>query len=189
MALARDADRTIIVELGQIKTFSDIHGRHVVRLDNSTTKRQQLAQRLGTAGCAVSLEGTDWHTEGDLNPPAPPGGGLPLGRKLPSSQTSGQPRLEVAFDKSGKSQQRLTITNHGPGDVYDLDFALADDQENAHEWYKEGFPVPKLPAGKSVTTRRYLTMASANPPYFMVTVTGKTADGVAIETEEFVNAR
>lgn len=111
MALARDADRTIIVELGQIKTFSDIHGRHVVRLDNTTAKRQQLAQRLETAGCTVKLSGTDWHTDGDLTPPAPPGGGLPLGRKLPSSQTSGPPRLEVTLSKSGKSQESMTITN------------------------------------------------------------------------------
>ncbi len=187
MALARDADRTIIVELGQIKSFSDIHGRHVVRLDNSTAKRQQLAQRLETAGCTVKLSGTDWHTAGDLTPPAPPGGGLPLGRKLPSSQTSGQPRLEVTLGKSGKSQERMTITNHGPGDVYDLDFALADDRDGTREWREEGFPVPKLPAGKSVSAARYLTMASSSPAYFTVVVTGKTADGVEIRAEEFVS--
>lgn len=143
MALARDADRTIIVELGRIKSFSDIHGRHVVRLDNSTSKRQELAQRLRTAGCAVNLDGTDWHNDGDLTPPAPPGGGLPLGRKLPSAHTAGKPRLEVTRSKTGKSQELMTITNHGPGDVYDLNFALAEDSEARREWREEGFPVPK----------------------------------------------
>lgn len=189
MALARDADRTIIVELGEIKTFSDIHGRHVVRLDNSTTKRQEFAQRLETAGCAANLAGTDWHTEGDLTPPAPPGGGLPLGRKLPSSQASGQPRLEATLSKSGKSQQRMTITNHGPGDVYALDFALADDRDSTQEWREEGFPVPKLPAGKSVSAARYLTLASSSPSYFTVVLTGRTVDGVEIREEEFVSGR
>lgn len=189
MALAWDEGRTIIVELGQIKTFSDIHGRHVIRLDNSTSKRQQLAQRLKTAGCAVNLDGTDWQSEGDLTPPPLPGHGLPLGRKLPSSQASGQPRLEVTLRKYGNSREQMTITNYGPGDVYDLDFSLLDDREGTREWREEGFPVPKLPAGKSVSAARYITLASNSRPYFTVLLSGRTIDGTEIETEEFVNAR
>lgn len=189
MALARDESRTIIVELGQIKSFSDIHGRHVVRLDNSTAKRQDLAHRLRTAGCAVNLDGTDWHQDGDLTPPAAPGGGLPLGRKLPSSQASGRPRLEVTLSRTSKNNERMTITNHGPGDVYDLDFSLPDDREGTREWREEGFPVPKLPPGKSVSAARFLTLASGSPAYFTVLVTGKTADGVEIRQEEFVSGR
>jgi predicted nucleotide-binding protein len=67
MAIGRDADRTVLVEMGTLRPFSDIGGRHVVRLDNSTQRRQDLASRLGTAGCAVNLSGTDWHTAGDLS--------------------------------------------------------------------------------------------------------------------------
>ena len=189
MALARDEQRTIIVELGQIRSFSDIHGRHVVRLDNSTTKRQDLAHRLRTAGCAVNLEGTDWHVEGDLTPPAPPGGGLPLGRKLPSSQATGLPRLEVSLRMTSKSNELMTITNHGPGDVYELDFSLPDDREATREWREEGFPVPKLPPGKSVTAARFLRLSSRSPAYFTVLLTGKTADGVEVRQEEFVSGQ
>lgn len=189
MALACDEHRTIIVELGHVKSFSDIHGRHVVRLDNSVGKRQELANRLKTAGCAVKTEGTDWHEEGDLTPPAPPGGGLPLGRKLPSSQTSGQPRLRVTLSSGGKNNQRMTITNHGPGDVYDLDFEVADDRSATREWREEGFPVPKLPAGKSVSAARFMRLASTDPAYFNVILTGKTADGLEIRQEEFVSGR
>jgi predicted nucleotide-binding protein len=68
MAMGRNPDRTIIVELGKIKTFSDIHGRHSARPDNSTPKRQALATRLQTAGCKANLTGVDWHTAGNLTP-------------------------------------------------------------------------------------------------------------------------
>jgi hypothetical protein len=189
MALARDEGRTIIVELGQVKSFSDIHGRHVVRLDNSVGKRQELAHRLKTAGCAVNTDRTDWHEEGDLTPPVPPGGGLPLGRKLPSSHTLGRPRLEVTLSRGGKNNQLMTITNHGPGEVYDLDFEMPDDREAMREWREEGFPVPKLPPGKSVHAARFLTFTSSDPAYFTVLLTGKTADGVELRQEEFVSGR
>lgn len=66
MAMGRNEDRTILVELGSLKPFSDIAGRHVIRLDSSTQRRQELAQRLEAAGCPVNLDGTDWHTAGDF---------------------------------------------------------------------------------------------------------------------------
>lgn len=66
MAMGRDEDRTVLVELGEMRPFSDIAGRHVIRLDNSSQRRQELAQRLQAAGCPVKLDGTDWHTAGDF---------------------------------------------------------------------------------------------------------------------------
>ncbi len=70
MAMGRNPDRTIIVELGIVRPFSDIAGRHTVRLSNDPAARQELAQRLGTAGCPVDLTGKDWHKEGDFSLPA-----------------------------------------------------------------------------------------------------------------------
>lgn len=66
MAMGRNPDRTVIVELGILRPFSDIAGRHTVKLSNATASRQALAQRLDNAGCAVDLTGSDWHTEGDF---------------------------------------------------------------------------------------------------------------------------
>lgn len=66
MALGRDEKRTILVEFGNLRPFSDIAGRHTIRFDNSTEKRQELAMRLQTAGCNVNLDGTDWHKAGDF---------------------------------------------------------------------------------------------------------------------------
>ena len=67
MAMGRNPDRTVLVELGSLRPFSDVGGRHVIRLDNSSSqRRQELAQRLQTAGCPVNLDGTTWHTTGDF---------------------------------------------------------------------------------------------------------------------------
>jgi predicted nucleotide-binding protein len=66
LALGREPSRTVIVEIGTLRPFSDIAGRHTIRLDNAIDKRQELAQRLETAGCSVDLTGTDWHTAGDF---------------------------------------------------------------------------------------------------------------------------
>jgi len=67
MAMGRKSDRTVIVELGKLRPFSDIGGRHTLKLDNSSTKRQELAQRLESAGCKISLTGTAWHNEGNFD--------------------------------------------------------------------------------------------------------------------------
>ena len=61
MAIGRHPERTILVELGKVRPFSDIAGLHVLKLDNSSTKRQELAMRLETAGCQVDRTGIDWH--------------------------------------------------------------------------------------------------------------------------------
>ncbi|MFD5757831.1 TIR domain-containing protein [Streptomyces mirabilis] len=189
MAMGRDADRTVIVELGQIKVFSDIHGRHVVRLDNSVKKRQDLANRLETAGCATNLTGTDWHEAGDLTPPVSPGNGLPMGRKLPSSQASGRPRLHARYIDNGRNKLgAVQITNHGPGDVYELDVD-ADDEVGLVTRNASEFPIPNLPAGKSVSVLRMSNdgLGRQSNSYFNITITGKTADGTPITVNEFVS--
>ena len=67
MAMGRNADRTILVELGSLRPFSDVAGLHVIRMDNHSQRRQELAQRLESAGCPVNLDGVDWHTAGDFD--------------------------------------------------------------------------------------------------------------------------
>jgi len=74
MAMGRFADRTVLVEIGKLRPFSDVGGRHVIRMDGTGPRRQELAHRLRDAGCAVSLEGTDWHTAGTLAAPGLEGG-------------------------------------------------------------------------------------------------------------------
>ncbi len=71
LALGRAAQRTILVEFGKVRHFSDIAGRHVIRVSDSVASRQQIALRLQTVGCTVDLTGTDWHVAGDFTPPPP----------------------------------------------------------------------------------------------------------------------
>lgn len=67
MAFGTHPNQTVIVEVGDLRPFSDTYGRHVVHLDNSVGKRQELMIKLQNAGCHVDFAGTDWQTEGDFN--------------------------------------------------------------------------------------------------------------------------
>jgi predicted nucleotide-binding protein len=64
MALARAEDRTLLVRVGDVDLASDIHGRHVVKLDDSAEQRNELAQRLKTAGCEPDTGNPDWYRTG-----------------------------------------------------------------------------------------------------------------------------
>jgi len=66
MAFATHRQRTILVQIGEIRPFSDIAGRHVIRFDGSAQDRRALASRLQTVGCAVDLSGKDWLASGDF---------------------------------------------------------------------------------------------------------------------------
>ncbi len=67
MAFGRKPDRTILIEVGKVKSFSDVAGRHVVRLSNDSDRRIDVAERLRTAGCKVSTGGKDWLHVGDFS--------------------------------------------------------------------------------------------------------------------------
>jgi len=66
LALGKYPERTILVQVGKLRPFSDIAGRHFIHFWNSSKSRQELAQRLKLAGCEVDLSGTDWHDAGSF---------------------------------------------------------------------------------------------------------------------------
>lgn len=68
MAFGRNPDRTILVELGRVRNFSDVAGRHTIRLSNSPNSRAELVSRLRTAGCPVDVDHRlDWLRSGDFD--------------------------------------------------------------------------------------------------------------------------
>ena len=66
MAFGRNPEGTILVQVGDVRPFSDVAGRHVVHLSNSTQKRQEFLIKLANAGCYINTSGVLWHTEGDF---------------------------------------------------------------------------------------------------------------------------
>ncbi|HEX9628550.1 MAG TPA: nucleotide-binding protein [Pyrinomonadaceae bacterium] len=67
MAMGRNPDSTVLVQVGEIRPFSDIGGRHVVHLSNAAPTRSEFATKLANAGCNVNTSGSDWLTEGDFD--------------------------------------------------------------------------------------------------------------------------
>ena len=190
MALGRNASRTVLVEIGEGRPFSDVAGRHTVRLNGSMASRQELATRLETAGCDVVLTGTDWHSTGDFTPPTPPGDGLPLGRRIPSTS---RPRPPVDFDvkyvnKGGNRFDKLQVINRGTETAYGVDLAVPD---NAALDLSRAVTIPKIPGGgKSVTVdamndNRY--WGDSKISAFDVTVTARTESGETIAQEVFLD--
>lgn len=70
MALARHEDKTILVQIGEVKSFSDVFGRHLVNLDGSHRTRIDFANRLKRI-CKIDTTGTRWLTVGKFEPSGP----------------------------------------------------------------------------------------------------------------------
>jgi predicted nucleotide-binding protein len=66
LALGRHPEKTLLVQVGAVRGFTDIAGKHLVRLNNDYAKRNDLANRLKKIGCTVDRDGTDWTKAGDF---------------------------------------------------------------------------------------------------------------------------
>jgi hypothetical protein len=60
MAFALQPHRTILVQIGRIRPFTDVGGLDFIRIDGSPGKLNNIARRLQVAGCAVDRSGTAW---------------------------------------------------------------------------------------------------------------------------------
>lgn len=69
MAFVTHPGQTILVQLGTLREFSDVAGRHVVHMTNTFEKRQELATKLKNSGCDVDTTGSDWVNAGDFTDP------------------------------------------------------------------------------------------------------------------------
>lgn len=191
MALGRHPERTVLVEIGTLRSFSDVAGRHAVRFADNVASRQTLAIRLRTAGCPVDINGTDWQTTGDFTTPPEPGEGLPLGRRMPSSP---QQRAAVDFDlgyrTSGKAGGRLQVINRGLETAYDVAVSFPND---ASLEFIDDQPIEKIPGGGKAVTLMTLDRfghtfgGPRGKRAFDVTITARTDAGEKVSQNVFLD--
>lgn len=191
MALGRHPDRTVLVECGRVRAFSDIVGRHTVRLSDDLKARQDLANRLKTAGCQVVTTGVHWHDAGDLAPPDPDGDGLPLGRRVPSAATA---RRTVDFDAQwhsggGNHGGRLQIINRGTEDAFDVEVTWPDTA--LLQTFGQQMKASRIPGrGKSVNLTAFdqrFGGDSVKETSFDLTITARTESGEQISQQVFLD--
>jgi predicted nucleotide-binding protein len=60
LALMAYPERTIVVEVGQMRPVADLAGLNVIRFDGSDIAIRKVLSRLELAGCPVDDSGTDW---------------------------------------------------------------------------------------------------------------------------------
>ncbi|AVT81057.1 nucleotide-binding protein [Rhodopseudomonas palustris] len=68
LALGAHSEKTILVQVGEIREISDIAGKHMVNLSNSIPSRKHLADRLESKlKFKVDLTGTTWQEIGNFD--------------------------------------------------------------------------------------------------------------------------
>jgi predicted nucleotide-binding protein len=187
MALGRNADRTIMVQLGDLREFSDVAGRHAIRLDGGVAGRREIAARLETAGCTVDLSGDGWRTAGDLTPPPSLDLAAPAAVGATTPQPSDDETVQVTAHYVGttKGGGVLTLRNEGSVDLLDLRFELPEEAGTSFHVFAE-LPVTVFPAGATVGFKTSRTFGQGSD-HFELPITARTADGKQVATKAFIN--
>lgn len=187
MAFGIHADRTVLVQVGQVKPFSDVAGRHVLLLDDTPQRRADLAQRLETAGCPVDLTGRDWLTAGRFvveDPALPPF----LSARADSPTETSTPRadLEVGMGYLGSwREQQIIVHNYGTGVAEEIAVLADGAPASEHETWVSGQTLPtRLRPGEELGIKIALAMSS--PERTEILVTWRDEDGTERSVERAV---
>ena len=66
MAFGLHPSRTILVQIGRLRPFSDVSGRFVLQFRGTPADRNRLKEWLKTAGCVPKETGDFWLSAGDF---------------------------------------------------------------------------------------------------------------------------
>lgn len=158
MALAMHPDRTVLVEIGATRPFSDVAGRHAVRMTGAPSSLLAFVNRLKTAGCPVNIANPEWlNTERfsslaarvrapDVPRQAPAASTPPRGTVLPSGSWPARPRLAAKLHERGKSEYLVELINRGDVVLRDVQLILPDGVDNWHLMTDvlPAYPIPEL---------------------------------------------
>jgi predicted nucleotide-binding protein len=68
IAIGAHHKKTVIVQAGDVKPFTDIGGMHILRLTGTDRSRHEFANRLRDLGCTIDTDGDHWLRAGDFSP-------------------------------------------------------------------------------------------------------------------------
>jgi predicted nucleotide-binding protein len=135
MALGRAEDRTVMVEIGDMRPFTDVLGRHVVRMNNTLVRREELISKLETAGCPVDKTGKAWLEAGDFQ--------LEMSEKkiiekVEAPKGSKKANIVHALVNRGFGNYALRLTNTGGSEARNVRTSLDDTPIEEHQAYLQG---------------------------------------------------
>jgi predicted nucleotide-binding protein len=188
MALGTHADRTIIVEIGDMRPSTDLDGRNVVRLDGSFEQINRLKKRLETAHCAVRDTNPNWaRVERFQNLRAaarrPSTGG---GTSDPPTPNPPSARLVARVERHGTTGHRLIVRN--VGDVrlhnvsWDVDPRAGWSVANGHP---SPYPIPVLGPGHEAPM--IIAISQTTKLTARVDLHGTTENGEVYNEEQWVS--
>lgn len=71
IAIGTHHRKTVIVQVGDMKPFTDIGGMHILHLTGTDRSRHDFANRLEDLGCKIDRGGDHWLRAGDFTPTRP----------------------------------------------------------------------------------------------------------------------
>jgi predicted nucleotide-binding protein len=71
IAVGTHHSKTLIIQVGAVKPFTDIGGMHVLHLTGDDKSRNAFAERLEALGCKINRTGDRWLSAGDFKPTQP----------------------------------------------------------------------------------------------------------------------
>lgn len=145
MAFATHPDRTIVVEIGATRPFSDFEGRNTIRLSPTFESLQSLAKRLENANCPVNKNAGDWQNierfrnlkalnRTVVNPQTMAKGveNIPVGTRVDVMQVQKEWRLTVSILDRGSKERLIEITNRGTERLNNIYLEIPDEIANWH---------------------------------------------------------